>query len=126
MEVSMVEKVEDFERVDQCASAWFADETGGATGEEQCAEGKWQRRGKLGNQVVGWEVVHGFLGCIIENIVEAIHGVTVSWIEFWRLDSQEQVVVDLICSVIFNVTDVALYFRGCLHVGGAKIGNVGG
>ena len=49
-----------------------------------------------------------------------------SWIEFRRLDSQEQVIVDLMCSVLINVTDVALYFRGCLHVGGAKIGNVGG
>jgi hypothetical protein len=52
--------------------------------------------------------------------------VAVSWVEVWRLDSQEQVVVDLIRSVIINVTDVALYFRGCLHVGGAKIGNVDG
>jgi hypothetical protein len=41
VEVSMVEKVEGFERVDQCASAWFADEAGGATGEEEFTVGKW-------------------------------------------------------------------------------------
>ena len=37
----MVEKVEGFERIDQCTSAWFADETCGATGEEETAVGKW-------------------------------------------------------------------------------------
>ena len=115
-----MEKVEGFERVDQCSSAWFAYETGGATDEEEFAVGKWYWSGKLGNQV-GWEVIHGCLGCIIENIVEAVHGVAVSWVEVWRLDSQEQVVVDLIRSVMINVMDVALYFWGCLHVGSAAI-----